>query len=199
MGNILPKKSSFLRNYHKMTNHIFDFIGGERGQWKVVEMKTVIGEAIEEISHLKIIESSLQTTNSGVWTLKGLKSNIRYAEKQEKEKLVAIQANLGRTTATHATLIPMRKSEAWWAMAQDERRKIFENQSKHTEIGLHYLPAIARQLYHSRDIGEPFDFLTWFEYAPEDRDAFHELVAQLRKTEEWNYVDREVEINLVRV
>ena len=56
----------------------------------------------------------------------------------------------------------------------------------------------ARQLYHSRDIGEPFDFLTWFEYAPQHSEAFEELVRKLRNTEEWRFVDREVDIRLER-
>jgi hypothetical protein len=40
---------------------------------------------------------------------------------------------------------------------------------------MEYLPAVARRLHHSRELGEPFDFLTWFEYAPEHADAFEEL------------------------
>ncbi len=100
--------------------------------------------------------------------------------------------------ATCAALIPIRKTETWWTMAQDERRKIFETKSHHTETGLKYLPAIARKLYHCRDIGQPFDFLTWFEYAPEDSDKFEELVKSLRETEEWKYVDREIDIRLIK-
>jgi hypothetical protein len=41
---------------------------------------------------------------------------------------------------------------------------------------MEYLPTIARRLHHSRELGEPFDFLTWFEYAPEHNQAFEELV-----------------------
>jgi hypothetical protein len=63
---------------------------------------------------------------------------------------------------------------------------------------LRYLPAIARRLHHSRDLGEPFDFLTWFEFAPQDEPAFDDLLAALRATEEWNYVEREVDIRLER-
>jgi len=44
---------------------------------------------------------------------------------------------------------------------------------------------VARQLYHCRDLSEPFDFLTYFEYGPADSAAFEELVAMLRRTEEW--------------
>jgi len=61
-----------------------------------------------------------------------------------------------------------------------------------------YLPRIARRLYHSRDLGEPFDFLTWFEFAPENAQAFDDLVGMLRSREEWSFVDREVEIRLAR-
>src|ERR1700738_1025094 len=67
---------------------------------------------------------------------------------------------------------PIRKSDAWWSMAQDERRAIFEERSGHIAKSMPYLPAIARRLHHARDLGEPFDFLTWFEYAPEHADAF---------------------------
>jgi hypothetical protein len=60
------------------------------------------------------------------------------------------------------------------------------------------LPRAARRLYHARDLGEPFDFLTWFECAPEDADAFEELVRSLRSREEWSYVEREIAIRLAR-
>ncbi|MDP9443955.1 MAG: chlorite dismutase, partial [Actinomycetota bacterium] len=70
--------------------------------------------------------------------------------------------------------------------------------SHHIEIGLEYLPPVARGLYHGRDLGEPFDFLTWFEYAPQHASAFEELVARLRQTREWEFVEREVDIRLNR-
>ena len=75
---------------------------------------------------------------------------------------------------------------------------VFEDSSHHIAIGLDYLPAIARRLHHSRDLGEPFDFLTWFEFAPRHAEAFDELVRRLRETEEWRYVEREIDIRLTR-
>jgi chlorite dismutase len=104
----------------------------------------------------------------------------------------------GRAEATRAALIPIRKSAAWWELTQEERRAIFEDKSHHIAASLKYLPAIARQLYHCRDLGEPFDFLTWFEYAPEHATMFEDLVGVLRATEEWTYVEREVDIRLAR-
>ncbi|MCU0417140.1 MAG: hypothetical protein MUE33_08135 [Cytophagaceae bacterium] len=61
-----------------------------------------------------------------------------------------------------------------------------------------YLPAIARRLYHAKDIGQPFDFITWFEFAPEDTAAFDALLHALRATEEWSYVEREIDIRLIK-
>ncbi|MFM9951543.1 MAG: chlorite dismutase family protein [Saprospiraceae bacterium] len=182
-----------------MTNNTFDFIGGSSGKWKVTSMNTVCGLSLETISHIDILPSLANNLNKGIWTLTGFTSNVRYAKKSEREKLIAVQSDLGRSLATCAALIPIRKTETWWAMAQDERRAIFETKSHHTEIGLKYLPAIARKLYHCRDIGQPFDFLTWFEYAPEDSKAFEELVTSLRNTKEWAYVEREIDIRLKKV
>ena len=106
---------------------------------------------------------------------------------------------LNRPLATCAALIPVKKSAAWWVLSQDERRAIFEAHSHHIRIGMQYLPAVARRLHHCHDLGEPFDFLTWFEYAPQDAEAFEHLTCTLRATEEWFYVDREIDIRLTRI
>jgi hypothetical protein len=181
-----------------MTDNFFDFVGGTGGRWRVLTMDTLIGEPLLPISRLNVLPGNLQKRDEGLWCLKGFTSNVRYAERAEKEQLLTVQAGLGRPSATNAALIPIQKSAAWWELAQDERRKIFETDSKHTQTGLQYLPAIARKLYHCRDIGEPFDFLTWFEYAPTDSNAFDELVYRLRQSEEWQYVDREIDIRLLQ-
>jgi len=133
--------------------------------------------------------------------LRGITSNERYVERPERELLVASQQGLGRAEATFAALIPIRKSSAWWALSQDERRAVFEERSRHIAIGLKYLPPIARRLHHCRDLSEsePFDFLTWFEYAPTSGELFQELVGKLRETEEWAYVEREIDIRLTRL
>jgi chlorite dismutase len=135
-----------------------------------------------------------------MWALRGITSNERYVVRDEKTALASKQEGLGRPASKHAALIPIRKNAAWWALAQDERRDIFEAQSHHIAVGMKYLPAIARRLHHCRDLDpeEPFDFLTWFEYAPLDSAAFDEMVEVLRTSPEWEYVEREVDIRLVR-
>lgn len=133
---------------------------------------------------------------SGGWVLRGVTSFERYVTRPERSLLEARQESLGRPSATRAALIPVRKSAAWWDLPQDERRAIFEERSHHIRIGLEYLPAVARRLYHGRELSEPFDFLTWFEYMPDHSASFEELVGRLRATEEWRYVEREADIRL---
>ncbi|OYX32960.1 MAG: chlorite dismutase [Brevundimonas subvibrioides] len=172
------------------------FTGGRTGDWGVTGIAAIAGPALPPVDRLSISDEA--DPLAGVWALTGTVSNVRYANRAEVGALRARQAGLDRPEATRAALIPIRKSEAWWALAQDERRDILEEQSRHTAIGLDYLPQIARRLHHSRDLGEPFDFLTWFEFAPEHEAAFEQLLERLRATPEWTYVEREVDIRLER-
>lgn len=184
-----------------MNPRLFTFIGGQAGAWRVVSSSAVVGDGLPDVERLSIVGGAVAAApQRASWLLRGLKSNDRYVTRSEKDQLAAKQPALGRSQATRAALIPIRKTASWWSLAQDERRRIFEESSEHVRIGIKYLPAIARSLHHCRDLpeSEPFDFLTWFEFAPSDTQAFDALVAALRATEEWKYVDREVDIRLVR-
>ncbi len=184
-----------------MNSRLFTFIGGDKGIWRVTGMETIVGDPLPGAARLEIVSGrALHEPHGAGWVLRGITSNERYAVRDEKDQLIAQQAGLDRREATLAALIPIRKNASWWSLSQDERRKVFEEQSGHIKIGLQYLPAIARRLHHCRDLGEnePFDFLTWFEYAPSDEAAFNKLVAELRSSPEWTYVDREIDIRLVR-
>lgn len=182
------------------TSRLFSFVGGDAGDWRVARIDCIAGEPVATARAISVTPGSLPTMPAGAsWVLRGITSNERYVERDEKNSLVDKQEGLGRATSTCAALIPIRKNAAWWALTQDERRRVFEAQSKHIEIGLKYLPAIARRLHHCRDLStdEPFDFITWFEYAPSDGALFDELLEALRASPEWAYVDRETDIRLV--
>jgi chlorite dismutase len=178
------------------------FRGGQSGAWRVTRFAPMKGAGLVRTPALSSVYSAsialpiLPALTS--WRLAGVASHVRYTQRAEKEQLVAVQAPLGRPEATCAALIPIKKSAAWWDLTQEERRQIFEDKSQHIAASLKYLPAIARQLYHCRDLGEPFDFLTWFEFEPAHAEMFEELVGMLRATEEWNYVEREVDIRVER-
>lgn len=173
------------------------FIGGSKGEWKVTRMETIIGEPLLPVAYVQMHPAHMVSEKAG-WVLRGTNNHTRYSERKEVDAMRERQEGLGRIHATHAALIPILKNAAWWSMAQDERRKIFEEESQHIAMSMEYLPAIARRLYHSRDLGEPFDFLTWFEFAPEHEDAFDVLVAKLRVSREWEFVDREIDIRLIK-
>ncbi len=178
---------------------VVTFSAGTTGAWRVDRIDAVRGAGLMAADRLAVLEGAVSVSADAVWLLRGVVSNSRYTTRAENEALEARQPALGRPDATRAALIPIRKVDEWWSLAQDERRTIFEERSRHIRTGLGYLPAVARRLYHSRDLGEPFDFLTWFEYPPDHSGAFEELVGRLRGTEEWSYVEREVDIRLTRV
>jgi chlorite dismutase len=175
------------------------FVAGPEGPWRIERMATLAGEALPAAERLRLIEGpDAATVPADAWLLRGVTSNARYSNRREVDALAAKPNVLRRPAATRAALIPIRKTSAWWDLAQDERRAVLEEQSRHIAIGMEYMPAVARRLHHSRDLGEPFDFLTWFEYAPEHEAAFDEMVGRLRDTPEWRYVDREVDVRLSR-
>ncbi|WP_425616057.1 chlorite dismutase family protein [Anatilimnocola sp. NA78] len=184
-----------------MNPRLFSFVGGDSGSWSVASLTTIVGEPLPLVERVSIVNQFVPSPpNIAGWLLRGVTSNERYVTRPEKNELLSRQVALGRPEATHSALIPIRKNAQWWSLTQDERREIFEAQSAHTKTGLKYLPAIARRLHHCRDLSEaePFDFLTLFDYAPADAAAFDDLLAALRATEEWKFVDREVDIRLVR-
>ena len=187
-----------------MPNRLFSFLGGNAGAWRVTGMAALVGEPLAMVSHMNIVAENSpgadDLEHSAVWILRGITSNERYVTRAEKEQLVAAQQELGRKECTLAAVIPIRKNPSWWALTQDERRDILAGQSKHVRIGLQYLPGIARRLHHCRDLSEnePFDFVTLFDYAPWDENSFNELLAELRASPEWAYVEREVDIRLIR-
>ena len=183
-----------------MNSRLFSFIGDDQGQWRVIKIAPVVGESLPAVTRLSVVNERVDVLPNGArWVLRGVTSFERYVTASEHRTLAAAQPALGRPEATRAALIPITKSDSWWKLSHDERRQIFEEQSTHIATGMKYLPAIARRLHHGYELGEPFDFLTWFEYSPADSTAFETLVADLRQTPEWRYVIREVDIRLERL
>jgi len=170
------------------------FSGGSAGSWRVRNQGAIRGEALPSVARL---DKGAVPRPSAAWVIGGMTSNLRYTHASEKRVLDATPSVLGRPAATYAALIPITKSAAWWGMAQDERRAVIEDKSRHIAIGSDYLSVVSRQLVHCRDqAGAMFDFLTWFEFAPADEGRFDELLGKLRASPEWAFVEREVELRL---
>jgi len=177
-----------------MSLALTSYLAGATGLWRIETITPVVGESLPPADRLEIVEAPAESSDNTAWALRGVTSNIRYSTRSELDVLANRQPGLGRPQSTRGALIPIRKADSWWTLAQDERRALLAE--SHITIGLNYLPAVARRLHHSRDLGEPFDFLTWFEYAPKDSGQFEDLVGRLRSTVEWSHVDREVDIRL---
>lgn len=180
-----------------MSSPRISFSGGRIGGSCVSSITTLCGEGLLPVDGVTVQVNGVPSVPDPIWTLAGVISNLRYTTGREVADLQRTQSSLARPEATCASLIPIRKSPIWWGSPQDERRAIYEERSRHTTIGIKYLPHIARRLHHSRDIGQPFEFLTWFEFAPEHESMYVNLLEELRSTEEWCYVDREVDIRMV--
>lgn len=174
------------------------FIGAAHAntEWRVTAMTCIAGAPLAPVAGIDVLPS--HHAGPAAWVLRGTGLHVRYTNRAEVDELTARKPLLGRPEATSAALIPIRKYDAWWLLAQDERRQIMEEESHHIAMSIGYLPQIARRLYQCRELDEPFDFLTWFEFAPEHSGLFDALVAKLRATQEWAFVDREVDIRLTR-
>lgn len=183
-----------------MTPRVWFFAGGKTGQFAVSKMSAVRGEPLPSASRLYVGQEG-GAESDAAFTLRGTVSNERYTTREEKTELLRRQVAIGREEARQGAFIAIKKNEAWWALTQDERRAVFEEQSSHIKIGLGALPQVARRLHHCRDLDEaaPFDFLTWFDFQASDVGAFDDLLGALRCTEEWKYIEREVELRVERI
>jgi hypothetical protein len=148
-------------------------------------------------------ESPVDPVADGLFTLRGVTQHLHYTTAEQQADLGArSRAELEPSADTTAVLIPIRKSAAWWQLAQDRRHAHFQHTPQsagHTTIGSPYVERVFRRLYHSRylDPGLPYDFLTYFEFHASDAPLFERLLAELRDPErnpEWSYVEAEYEI-----
>jgi chlorite dismutase len=130
--------------------------------------------------------------------LRGVVQHLHYTTLEERADLTArSRAELPPSPQTTAVLIPIRKSAEWWQLAQDQRGAHFH--SAHTPVGAPYVETIFRKLYHSRYLGTPYDFLTYFEFPVDEADTFRALLAALRATPEWAYVEEEHEVWMTKL
>src|SRR4029079_11098935 len=100
------------------------------GVWRIESSTAVTGEPLPPADRLEVREG-IVPASAGTLRVAGVGRHPRYVERREKAQLDAVTPPLGRPEATMAALIPIRKSPAWWALPQDERRAIFEKRSRH--------------------------------------------------------------------
>lgn len=179
------------------SGHLFNYIGGSTGPWRVTQILTHSGQALKPVSHVDIITGRLgRLPVKPAWILRAVVSSTRYITREEPGRLGPFWPIPAGMDCTCAALILIRKSTEWWNLAFEERREILEARSRRLATRLRLLPKFLGRLQLNRYLGEPFDFVTWFEYAPQDTTIFDDVLGALRACEEWGYVERETDIRL---
>jgi hypothetical protein len=144
----------------------------------------------------------VEIRDHGADDLIGVVQHLGYTEAERKRDLAAQSAS---ESGPCAVLIPIAKSAAWWALAQDERLALLRagRGEGHFAIGARYASRIYRRLLHCRYLPQSrWDFLTYFEFPEAQAPVFRELLQVLRDTErnpEWGYVEHETEIWMTKL
>ena len=106
------------------------FVGSKTGSMRVVSHTTICGQPIERAEGVDMIVGvAAMVHDDAVWAFHGVATNDRYTTRAEKTELTSKQAPIGRAEATSSALILLRKRAEWWALTQDERRAILEEDS----------------------------------------------------------------------
>jgi hypothetical protein len=86
------------------------FGAGDAGRWRIERIEPYRGEGLPYAQRLDVREGPQDSAPDGcIWTLSGLTGELRYTTASERHALAAVQAGLGRSVATCAALIPIRK------------------------------------------------------------------------------------------
>jgi hypothetical protein len=140
---------------------------------------------------------------SGVLALEGAERAPRYtsAELHDFAYKRAAQRRSGRQ-APCAFILPVSKTAEWWSRSVLERHAFFYPHVDaatgaavpgHAQAAEAGIPTIFRRLFHNPDGYEregQYDFITYFECAPEHIDTFTGIYQALRdpaKNPEWRY------------
>jgi hypothetical protein len=171
--------------------------GGRITRYVVERVNPVRGPALEGVpsgGEMFRIESPERPVVPDA-PLTGVTTHVVYTSVAARRELAVSPAP---ESGPVAVLIPITKSAAWWALAQDERQAHFDRAAGHVAIGLSHSEKIYRRLYHARHLpGAVWDFLTYFEFPRDRTEEFETLLADLRdprKNPEWIFVERETEV-----
>jgi chlorite dismutase len=130
----------------------------------------------------------------------GVTQELKYTntETLKRLKAAAPKRDDGKSQP-NAVVLPLSKTNAWWALPLDKRENYFNRRPKifgkkqlgHNAIGFMHISKIFRKLYHSRFIDSQQDFVTYFEFSNNNSEAYKKLLNGLRDetiNPEWKYV-----------
>jgi hypothetical protein len=174
-------------------------------EYAIDDVRVVSGEPLDPLDAARPLYRRHFGQEIGVAprALIGSTQHVVYTDARDKTHLGSISAT---ESGPRAVLIPIAKSDAWWALAQDERLACFRGAggpSGHLSVGTPYAARIYRRLYHARYLpGSSWDFLTYFEFPDDATASFQRLLDELRdpaKNPEWAYVRRETEVWMTKL
>jgi hypothetical protein len=193
------RSSTLLQNQKRqVTENLFHYIGGTTGSWRVSTIASISGMPLPPVTHIDIAHGALDRAPAGAnWVLHCIASNTRFVTREEPRRLPSDPPRMGRFSESCAALVLVRKSRGWWNLGLSEQQQMLEVPSRNIRGRLSFLPAMMRRMQYRTNVREPFDFVTWFEYAPQDASIFDDLVTAMRSSEDWHYVEREIVIKMV--
>jgi len=161
-------------NMNPPTLHAATFVGGADGAWRVNRVSAVRGDSLEAVERLEI-HAGAPPSAAGAWALRGVASHARYSSaprRSPRPVFTAARSRRGEARGAHSDPEVGRVVGATARRAPGRLRGALASHRRQ-----HGIPArIAGRLYHARDLGEPFGFLTWFEFAPQHAQAFDDLL-----------------------
>jgi hypothetical protein len=172
---------------------LVSFVAGFEGLWRMEGMTAPRGEPLRPAARLAVVEGAGAQAPASRWTLRGVADHPPGGEGGGNGGRA-----LGGPDARCAALVAIRLAPAWWEVTGGDGATVLAQRSRALLGHPGDTPKIARRLHHSRDLGEPFDLLAWFEFHPDEQAAFNDLMARLRATEGWSSVEREVDVRLIR-
>ncbi len=156
------------------------------------------------------VSKALQDTHNLEFRL-GVTQELKYTDQSTLKRLKNLAPKRGDGEAQpHGIALPLSKTPEWWAMTSEKRQSYFFQHPEtfgkehlgHNAIGFQYISRIFRKLYHSRFIDNRQDFVTYFEYADSDAEAFKKLLDGLRDPKanpEWKFVKEKPLLHGLRV
>lgn len=146
------------------------FVGGHDGPWRIDGITAWRGDPLPPAAHLAVVDAPAGDAGAGAtWALRGT---------------VVAPAGEGSPEGTgtrFAALIALRTGG-------DDR----------VADALAGLPATVGHVVDADGDDEPFDLLGWYELTAAGLDGFSRGLVELRQSDRWVAVEREVEVRAVR-
>lgn len=179
---------------------IFHYVGGTSGPWRITKIDTQIGLPLRAASHVDINVGPLasQPFNAS-WILRGVASSTRFITRDDASEFTLTSSPSHQSQTPCAALILIRRCYEWWNLDKAERTEFQKDREDLLHTNVPFFSTIAKRFQFQRKRNESFDFMAWIEYEASDAALLDEIASTFRRSREWFFVDREIDIRMERV